>query len=469
MTISVIATSTTTRSSDLGTFVLPKLDQGLQSSRSNKMTLESKKHQFEYKTIPAFIVNIKSEDEEGENGEKVEDKGIVTHLISLYGNVDQGDDVSHKGMFTKTINERGDRIRVVDNHNKRSVLDVVGLPIKLYEVSREALPPKVLQDYPEATGGMMADTQFLLDTPEGKGTFTRLKAGAITEFSFAYDAIQYEYEDRKTANGRTKKIRHLKEVRLWEYGPVIFGMNDGAISVSAKNEGDSESNASEETVKPDKTDKTDKNKSEASLETEGKENTQVSQTSEVLTKEDVEKMFKALGRMRELNTIYDAFWSYQSEKLEDNSDSYLGSSWYSIMDVYDDHLIVEAYGKSAYYKVPYQTDAEGGYAFSEKEDWLVGTLEFIPTEQPKSEDDGEGGAPDTEGKELDSETQQLIEELKQFEVDLGMNEAEPDGSDSKSESDSKSDNEEPLTSESEVVSEEERKSLLEELEAFETG
>ena len=48
----------------------------------------------EYKTVPAFVKSVD------------EDQGIVTHLISVYGNLDSGNDIDHKGMFTKTLKER---------------------------------------------------------------------------------------------------------------------------------------------------------------------------------------------------------------------------------------------------------------------------------------------------------------------------------------------------------------------------
>ena len=128
----------------------------------------------EYKTIPAFVQSVGSLDGE--------DKGIVDHLISVYGIVDNGQDMAHKGMFTKTLKERSDEIIVADNHNHDSVMDSLGVPINFYEISKHELPENVLSKFPGATGGLCAKTQFLLDTPEGYGAFVRLKAGAISKF-----------------------------------------------------------------------------------------------------------------------------------------------------------------------------------------------------------------------------------------------------------------------------------------------
>ena len=87
----------------------------------------------EYKTVSAIVTAI----------EQKEDAplGIVDHLISVYGIVDSGNDMAHKGMFTKTIKERKDDIVVADNHNHNSVMDVVGMNLEFYELGRHDLPP----------------------------------------------------------------------------------------------------------------------------------------------------------------------------------------------------------------------------------------------------------------------------------------------------------------------------------------
>lgn len=361
----------------------------------------------EYKTLPAFSWIKEAEDEE----KATEDLGIVTHLISVYGVEDQGQDVAHKGMFTKTIKERGNRIRVLDSHNRASVKSVVGVPIQLYEVGRDELPPEVLQKYPEANGGLMAETQYLMDTPEGKGVFIRIKNGAVSEFSFGYDTVQADYEDVKIGN-RTKKRRHLREVRLWEYGPVIFGMNDAAISVDAKSDSNGES-----------TDDADTNTKQLEVMIESQ---------------------KAIGRMREMETIYDAFstFQYQNRKDGDSSEPY-----YGIVDAYDDHVLVQTYGKSGYYKVPFTETDDGGYNFASKEDWILGTLEFVATEVP-SDDDSDKAA------ELEAERKLIEEQLAEWDESKA-------GPEQKEDADTSDQNEMPPT-----LTEEEKLKLLLEIETI---
>lgn len=175
----------------------------------------------EYKTIPFKGFKIIDED-----------LGIVEHLVSIFGNEDLGGDVVHPGAFTKTIKERGGRIRVLDSHRRSSILDVLGKPLTLKEIPRDKLPSEILEDYPEATGGLWARTQFLLDTPEGKGAFARIKSGAVNEFSFGYDTLDEDFSDDEKGH----EVRNLRTLRLWEYSPVIFGMNPATTVTGVKSE-----------------------------------------------------------------------------------------------------------------------------------------------------------------------------------------------------------------------------------------
>lgn len=192
----------------------------------------------EYKTIPAFSKIV---------GE--EDQGVVEHLISVFGVLDLGGDITHPGSFTKTLAERGQTIKVLDSHNHHSVLGTIGYPIKIWEVSKDELPDAVRQKYPEATGGVMAKTQFLMDTPEGRGVFSRIKAGAVSEFSFAYDSLDEDFSEVKV-QGEDVSVRNLRTIRLYEYSPVVFGMNPAAQAVSAKGESGAASLATEGEGKP---------------------------------------------------------------------------------------------------------------------------------------------------------------------------------------------------------------------------
>ena len=161
------------------------------------------------------------------------EQGIVRSLVAITGNIDDGNDRIVSGAFTKTLRERGSRLRVLDGHNTDSVLSIVGKPIMVQEIGRDALPPEVLAEYPEASGALQADTQFLINTPEGKGVYDRLAAGAAYEWSIGYDAVSVGYEEA-VRDGQKIRVRDLKEIRLWEYSVVCWGMNAGTATVAIK-------------------------------------------------------------------------------------------------------------------------------------------------------------------------------------------------------------------------------------------
>jgi HK97 family phage prohead protease len=177
----------------------------------------------EYKQLPVWAIKADP------------DTGEVEALVAAFGNMDYQRDVILDGAFKKTITERGAKVRVLDNHNAQSVRDVVGKVLGLREVGRKSLPREVRDEYPDATGGLVVDVQFLLDTPEGLGVFKRIKSGAVSEYSIGYDAIIAEAGKFKpTGYNEELNVRYLKEIRLWEVSPVVFAANPATATVGAK-------------------------------------------------------------------------------------------------------------------------------------------------------------------------------------------------------------------------------------------
>lgn len=164
-----------------------------------------------------------------------EAQGIVESIVAVFGNIDSGDDIIEPGAFTKTLQEQGRRVRVLDQHKTDSGLRVIGKPLDMREVRRAELPAEVLRAYPDATGGLWARTQFAMGTPEGKGIFERLKEGMLSEWSIGYDPVKAGREMIKRG-GENRYVRRLKEIGLREYSPVIFGMNAATTTLSAKDE-----------------------------------------------------------------------------------------------------------------------------------------------------------------------------------------------------------------------------------------
>ena len=177
---------------------------------------------MEHKSFPSFVMKVDAP------------QGIVEHLVAVMGNKDLGDDVIWPGAFTKTLNERGRKVRVLDLHKTDSIMRVLGKPITLREIGAAELPADVKTQFPAASGALAATTQFNLKTPEGLGAFERIRAGDISEWSFGYDASGPDFG--KGPDGKT--VRNLREVRLYEYSPVIFGMNEATMTMGAKSNGD---------------------------------------------------------------------------------------------------------------------------------------------------------------------------------------------------------------------------------------
>lgn len=173
------------------------------------------------KSFPVFVTKV------------IEDEGIVEAIVSVMGFPDHGRDVVHPGAFTKTINERFKQIRVLDAHNTDSIECVIGLPQDMRELRRDELPPEILTKYPTATGGLWTRTKYLLDVPEGLGAFVRIKTGAINEYSFGYEALDFDYGEVEV-DGKKVRVRNLRTIKLWEYGPVIWGMNSATTTTDIK-------------------------------------------------------------------------------------------------------------------------------------------------------------------------------------------------------------------------------------------
>lgn len=165
----------------------------------------------------------------------VEDAGIVSAVVNVFGIIDDGLDIVHPGAFTKTLAENGHRVRVLDSHNNRSALNVVGRPLEIREIGRDELPPQVLMRHPEATGGLFTRTQFLLNTPEGKGIFERIKSGALNEYSIGFDALDTDMTKAMDPQSqRDVIVRNIRTARLWEYSVCTFGLNDQTTTVDVK-------------------------------------------------------------------------------------------------------------------------------------------------------------------------------------------------------------------------------------------
>lgn len=297
------------------------------------------------------------------------DQGIVEEFFSITGNIDHGKDRIHLGAFKKTINERGSRVLVLDQHNTDSVLRVIGKPISIREVGKNELPVEIRQRFPDATGGVLAKTQYLLDTPEGLGAFQRIKAGAINELSFGFEIISEHYSTVKARNtgdgweldenGEEIKVKEITEVALYEYSRVLWGMNPATSTVTVK---------SEEADPPAPAEDAD-------------------------TKALPEPKFKSVSLTRLIGQIESEFMELFNPPDE---------CTYWPIEVFDDHLICSAgYGRDReFYQVNFTIADGGAITFQPRQQWIAGSFQFVP-KQAAEADTATADTADTGDGEMD--------------------------------------------------------------------
>lgn len=181
-----------------------------------------------YKTVPAFLIKADAA------------RGIVDAIVSVMGIIDLGDDIIHRGAYVKTITERVGKIRVLDNHQTFSVRNAVGRPIFLREIGREELPTEIRQEYPMATGGLLTSTQYMLDDEDSEAVFKRILNDFVNEYSIGFDIIRQDMSQTKDDEGKVRVVRNIRELRLYEYSPVLWGMNQATATVDAKSDDERE-------------------------------------------------------------------------------------------------------------------------------------------------------------------------------------------------------------------------------------
>lgn len=134
---------------------------------------------------------------------KALDENKFEGYASYFNNIDSYDDIIERGAFKKTIAENRGRIKVLWQHD---AAEPIGIPEEMYEDDN----------------GLYVRAKISM-TDTGKKAMTLIKDGVITEMSIGYDVLKDDY---KMMGNR--RIRMLKEVRLWEFSPVTFAANDKA-------------------------------------------------------------------------------------------------------------------------------------------------------------------------------------------------------------------------------------------------
>lgn len=354
-----------------------------------------------------------------------ESQGIVEAIVAVMGNIDDGDDIIHKGAFTKTLSESWHRVRVLDQHKTDSILRALGQPLEAREVGRDELPPEIRQWYPNATGGLWTKTQFHMEEEEDRRYFNRIAKKSITEWSFAFDIINADYE-RVEVDGKKKTVRNLRELRLYEYSPVIWGMNPATATVSAK-------------------DAEDFNRAAEKLYAEAGRYLKHTEDEKELTPDGPQKR---LGDM----LIGGVHWTFIAKVSSFVEMGYISAEEYLALNAVatqlidliqngvDEDILLRPYGSAGYYDT-YWWEGEGASAAKTAEgageteeaesdggDAVQETAEEADVAEPETEGEGDDhtaeddGAEDTSDEEPltaeDDDEQSLRDELLALEIDV---------------------------------------------------
>ena len=147
---------------------------------------------------------------------------IIEGFASVFGNIDQGNDIIHKGAFTKTLQERmpKKKIKFLFNHDIHN-------------------PLGVLESAEETEHGLFVKNR--IDAiPEGDRILEQVKSGTINEMSIGFNIPKGKQEFIEDENG--EMIRHIKETVLFENSAVTFAMNDKTSITAVKELGIDEEN-----------------------------------------------------------------------------------------------------------------------------------------------------------------------------------------------------------------------------------
>lgn len=179
------------------------------------MTRKLASKTIERKTMPAFIKGIEGR--------------TVTGITSTFGVVDDGGDRIFPGAYLKTISESSRRFRHLWQHGADGWDYGVTPPIaairSIKEVGRDALPDFIRNKWPEASGGLEVQREYLA-TPRGEEILAAYKAGIELEMSIGYRAVKVQYIEKDSGRVSPNHWRDLLELALLDTSDVNWGMNE---------------------------------------------------------------------------------------------------------------------------------------------------------------------------------------------------------------------------------------------------
>jgi len=134
------------------------------------------------------------------------DEGIIEGYFAVWDTVDSYKSTFQRGAFSKTLNERGSKVKILFNHNGD---EVIGVPLEIKE-----------DDH-----GAYIRAQLNMDVQRARETFSNIKLKALDAFSFGFRTVKNHFDHG---------VEVITEVMLAEVSPVVFEANEAAMITGAR-------------------------------------------------------------------------------------------------------------------------------------------------------------------------------------------------------------------------------------------
>lgn len=146
--------------------------------------------------------------------------GRTIEAIVSTSDLDGGNDIIMQGAFAETLRDDSKRVKMLWQHMSHKP---IGKPIEMRETS-QGLYVK----------GLVSKIQL------GEDYLTLASEGIVDEFSIGYSVKDFEMEG---------DIRKIKSLKLWEFSPVTWGMNENTVLLGIKSMADARPREIEEALR----------------------------------------------------------------------------------------------------------------------------------------------------------------------------------------------------------------------------
>ena len=146
----------------------------------------------------------------------VGEDGVFEGYLTVWDTVDDYNSQFQRGAFSKTIQERGSKVKVFYDHEH-----LIGSSVELRE-----------DDH-----GLFGKGKLNLSVPKAQEAYAFMKDGTLEGLSFGFRTIK---------DGMVNSIRQIKEAQLYEFGPVIFPAGEDSLITDVRATNFNESMSEEE-------------------------------------------------------------------------------------------------------------------------------------------------------------------------------------------------------------------------------